>query len=486
MKIRTSSSIPADVSQFILFCRGAETVEIPDTELNDSILEIMKGEIFTGKAEEILPVIKGEKVCVLVGLGEEPDSISMRKLGELTKSALQTKPLNSQKPIAVIPASAKENTIHVVVDGMKLGLYKWNKYVTKKNGNSDFSESEIVLITEHTDLVMRLSGICDGVNLARDLANENADVADSQFLEDKICEIVGEDPRCSIEILNHIELQEKGLNLHLAVNQGSLKEPKLVIVTYRGAGENDLFTALIGKGITFDSGGLNLKSSGAIENMRMDMCGAAAVIGTLYNTLQLNVQCNAYFVCGLAENAIGSKSYKPGDVLVSYSGKTVEICNTDAEGRLVLADAISYMVDRYQPDTIIDIATLTGAVVHALGYEYTGLMANDEQLAADLLDASKKTDDRAWELPLYAELQDHVKSTIADIKNVGESKCAGTISAGEFLRQFAVWKSETQKWAHLDIAGTSKPKKSIGYFESGATGAGTRLLTQYLLQQANR
>jgi len=182
----------------------------------------------------------------------------------------------------------------------------------------------------------------------------------------------------------------------------------------------------------------------------------------------------------LAENAIGPKAYKPGDVVISYCGKSVEILNTDAEGRLVLADALSYMARNYKPEAIIDIATLTGAVVVALGYEYTGLMSTDDDLAIRLLAAAETTDDRAWRLPIYPELQEHVKSQFADIKNVGLPSCAGSISGGEFLRQFAQCDSETQKWAHLDIGGTGTLEKDLAYFKIGATGAGVRLFTEFL------
>ncbi len=328
-----------------------------------------------------------------------------------------------------------------------------------------------------------VSLIDDGVNLARDLANENADNADSEKIEQTIRDIAASDSRCTITVLNETELREEGLNLHLAVNQGSAKEPKLIVVAYRGGKENEPFTALIGKGITFDTGGLNLKPTGSMETMRMDMSGTAAVIGCLHNAIRLNLACNVYFVCAIAENAIGSKSYKPGDVIVGYCGKTVEIANTDAEGRLVLADANSYLARNYKPESIINIATLTGAVVIALGYEYTGLMASHKILADALLQAAQDTDDRAWELPIYPELKEHVKSKVADIRNTGEPKCAGTLAGGEFLRQFAQCESDALQWAHLDIAGTAKPAKETGLFDNGATGAGVRLLTQYLLNR---
>jgi leucyl aminopeptidase len=314
--------------------------------------------------------------------------------------------------------------------------------------------------------------------LARDLVNDNADVVNSAFLEKTIKEIVKGIKNVSIEILNKKELKSKGLGLHLAVNQGSKNEPKLIIVKYKGNAQSKDYTALVGKGMTFDTGGLNLKPTGAIETMKMDMGGAAAVIGTLKNIVTLKPKKNVLFACGIAENVTGSLSYKPGDVITGYAGKSVEVANTDAEGRLVLADAISYLVKNYKPERIIDIATLTGACIVALGYEYTGLVTTDDDFSRKLVHASNATDDRVWRLPSYPELKDAVKSQIADIRNLGLPKgAAGTLTAAEFLRQF----TEGTTWAHLDIAGTSYVDNGgRAYFGHGATGASVRLLTYYL------
>ncbi len=484
MRMIATQTVPSEFTQWLVFCIQGKPIELPDIELQKLAQATVQAQFFQGKDGEILPVIQGDKVAMLVGLGDKPEAVSLRKLGTLAKSALKTKPLTPFKPIAILPALDTPETVRALVDGAKLGLYQWKKYITPSAETVNYEEGEITILTQHGALVESISRIADGVNLARNLANENADLADSVFLEKRILEIVGTDPRCAIQVLNRTDLYEEGLHLHLAVNQGSSKEPKLIIVTYRGGKESEPFVALIGKGITFDTGGLNLKPTGSMETMRMDMSGTAAVIGCLYNAIQLNLACNVYFVCAIAENAIGSKSYRPGDVIPSYCGKTVEIANTDAEGRLVLADANSYLAKNFKPESIINIATLTGAVVIALGYEYTGLMSSDRRLADRLIRAAQITDDRVWELPIYPALKEHVKSKVADIKNTGESRCAGTLSGGEFLRQFAQCESEELKWAHLDIAGTAKPAKDIGFFDTGATGSSVRLLTQFLLERS--
>lgn len=322
--------------------------------------------------------------------------------------------------------------------------------------------------------------VCEGVNLARNLVNDNADVVNSEFLEKQVTTLIQGCDNVKLEVLNRKELKAKGLHLHLAVNQGSPREPKLVIVKYTGAGKNQPYMALIGKGMTFDTGGLNLKPTGNIETMKMDMGGAAAVIGALHNTLRLKLKVNVIFALGLAENVIGSSAYKPGDVICGYAGKSVEVANTDAEGRLVLADAISYVKKNYEPRRIIDIATLTGACIVALGHDYTGLVSTDDELAELVMTSGKQTDDWVWRLPSYPQLKESVKSQIADIRNLGQPRGAGgALTAAEFLRQFA--EGENISWAHLDIAGTCYAEgHGRFYYGYGATGAGVRLLTDVI------
>lgn len=480
MLISTIDHINNNINQRVIFCQKGKTIDTGDQQLSAIANQLISSEVFAGDEGEILPIVTGEQVCILAGAGDNPVKLTHRQLAVTVKNALQTAPMNPKKAASVQLAIDAPEAVRAVVDGIKLGLYQWKKYVKKDEKSVDYQDYEIFLVTKHKEWVDEISTICDGVMIARDLANENSDVADSEHLEQTIREICQGHGSCQVKVLNESELQDLGMGLHLAVNRGSHKPPKLIIVEYHG-GKDEPYQALIGKGITFDTGGLNLKPTGSMEDMRMDMCGAAAVIGTLQNAVKLNLKRNVLFVVGCAENSVSSYSYKPGDVYQGYSGMSVEIGNTDAEGRLVLADANSYIARNYKPESIINIATLTGAVVIALGYEYTGLMSSEPALAQSLLKAATITDDRAWELPIYAELKEHVKSDIADIKNIGIKKCAGSISAGEFLRQFVHCESKDIHWAHLDIAGTAKPDHVHGYFDTNATGAGVRLLTQFLL-----
>ncbi len=238
------------------------------------------------------------------------------------------------------------------------------------------------------------------------------------------------------------------MGLFLAVARGAAVEPAFIILQYRGYPASKDHTVLVGKGVTFDTGGLNLKATGSMETMRCDMAGAAAVLSTIGVIASLKLKINVTAVVAAAENAIGSRSYKPGDVYKSYSGVTVEIGNTDAEGRLTLADALAYSLDQLKPTRMIDLATLTGSVVVALGEELSGLFCNDDDLAQQLLEASKKTAEGMWRMPLFAPYKEQIKSDIADIKNTG-GRPAGSITAALFLQKFVA----DVPWAHLDIAG---------------------------------
>ena len=269
-----------------------------------------------------------------------------------------------------------------------------------------------------------------------------------------------------------------GMNLFYEVGKGAQSEPRCVLIDYRGDPERDeVDVALVGKGLTFDTGGLNLKPTRFIEEMHLDKGGACAVMGALHGTLSLELKKNVVFVMALAENAIGNAVYKPGDIIRSLKGHTVEIGNTDAEGRLVLADAITYTCREYNPAALVDIATLTGSIMVALGEETAGLFSNDEKMAEGLLDAGKTTGESLWRMPIAAEHRKGIKRDASDLNNCGKSRYADASSAAAFLETFLEKRDGTKKnpnWAHLDIAGTCINKKI------GCTGFGANLLLEYL------
>ncbi len=454
--------------------RGKNFSSVPQA-LRKSIADIVGGKQFLGENGETFPLLVQKQLVLLVGVGETRN-INLTTLRCTLRRALLSAPLKKAKEVELILHDQSSAVVAAAIEAVILGTYRWSKYQAP---NPNFIENKkVFIVAQAKPAYQQAVTICEGTNLARDLINENADVVTSDYLEKTIRSIIKDKKNVKLEILNRKELKAKGLNLHLAVNQGSNKEPKLIIVQYTGLPVHKNYTALVGKGVTFDTGGLNIKPTGSMETMRTDMSGSAAVIGTLYNTVKLNLRKNVIFVCGIAENAIGSAAYKPGDVFVSYAGKSVEILNTDAEGRLVLADAIAYTVKNYKPSRLIDIATLTGACVVALGHDYTGLVTTDVDLSRQLVHSSNETDDRVWRLPNYPEIKEAVKSRVADIKNVGWPKGAGgAITAAEFLRQF----TDDTPWAHLDIAGTAFVDGQCRfYFAHGGTGAGVRLLTHFL------
>jgi len=269
-------------------------------------------------------------------------------------------------------------------------------------------------------------------------------------------------------------MAEKGMDALLAVSRGSELNAKLIVLKYAGAGKDQAPVALIGKGITFDSGGLSLKSGENMMQMKYDMCGAAGVIGAFVACAKLQMKVNVICIVAAVENMPDGNACRPGDVITSMSGKTIEVLNTDAEGRLVLCDAITYC-QQFEPDVIIDAATLTGACVVALGHHATGLMSNDDDLAGELIEAGDSIVDRAWRLPIWEEYQSQLDTPFADMKNVG-GMSAGVLTAGCFLSRFA----EDQRWAHLDVAGSAWKWGS----NDGASGRPAGLLAQFLLNRS--
>jgi len=429
---------------------------------------------FTGAAGQIFPLSAERDLVLCAGLGKE-DDVTLSGLRTAVRKAVLSGFVKNAKTVEIIPLQKRQDDQCVIalIEGVLIGTYSWMKYKPSK----DCVRKSFTFAVPSKKIYKDAVEVCAGVNLTRDLVNDNAGVINAVYIEKVVRDLCRKTSNVTLEVLGPKQLKSKGLGLHLAVNQGSQNEPRLIIARYKGAARKGYDLALVGKGITFDSGGLNLKTSGHIETMKTDMAGTAAVIGALRNCLALKPKKNIVFACGLAENAIGPGSYRPGDVFTGYAGKTVEIGNTDAEGRLVLADALAYVTRNYKPDRMIDLATLTGACVVALGFDYTGLLSNDPAWAREVSAAAERTDDRVWPLPLYSELKGCMDSDIADLKNISNIRGAGTITAAYFLQQFV----DQTPWVHLDIAGSAYVEKgSRMYFGPGATGAGVRLLTEVI------
>lgn len=325
-------------------------------------------------------------------------------------------------------------------------------------------------------LLEREQTIAEGVYLARDLVNGNADDVTPEMLGATARGFEKISPKVKTTLFDKRWLEKEKMGLLLAVNRGSEREPFLIQVSYQGNPGSEEQIVFVGKGVTYDTGGLNLKGETHMLTMKCDMAGSAAVLGAVRTAAALDLKVNLTVLVPATENGIDANSYKPGDVYVSYSGKTVEINNTDAEGRLVLADAISYAVRNLKPTYLVDLATLTGGVVIALGDEIAGLFANDEELAQRLLAASKRSGELLWKMPLYEGYADCLKSDIADLTNLGGRE-ASSMKGALFLREFV---GKATKWAHIDIAGTAYWTKPKHYHPTHATGFGVRLLIDFL------
>jgi leucyl aminopeptidase len=370
-------------------------------------------------------------------------------------------------------------TAEAAAIGFRLGTYTFDHYRTVRDKLLPPVEDVTFLCRTKKDQTVCMGAVCageaiaDAVSIARDLVFHPGNVATPSYIAEQAVTLA-KTTGFTCTVLEQADLEQLGMGGLLAVAAGSVQPPKCVVLEYTPCGASVRPVALVGKGVTFDSGGISLKPREGMEQMKDDMAGAAAVLGTFVAAAELKLPVNLVGVIPLAENLPDGKAYKPGDVITTMSGKTVEINNTDAEGRMLLCDALHY-VQRFKPRAIIDLATLTGACLVALGTIVTGMLGTDESLKRSLKRAGEASGERVWELPLWDEYGDAMKSDIADMKNAGGPH-AGTITAGWFLKQFI----DKTPWVHLDIAGTAWEDKGKHYLPKGATGVGVRLLVTYL------
>ncbi|MDG5814061.1 leucyl aminopeptidase family protein [Chitinispirillales bacterium ANBcel5] len=436
---------------------------------------------FSGKKTETALRYEGESAKIYCGVGEQKD-ISSRVLRSAVARGVQIALEAKRSQVSLILSDKEwlnDELASSCIEGALLGSYKFSKY--KSEPPVLLQDLEIITETLNENEVKKTKSICEAVNYTRDLVNENASTMTPEQMA-KEAKTLGEELSMKVTVLDEKEIEHQKLGLIQAVGQGSVYPPRLIIIEYNGNQKEEQKIAILGKGITFDSGGQNLKPSGSIETMREDMAGGATVLGIMKSIGTLKPNSNVIGVIAAAHNAIGSTAFFPGDIYRSYSGKTVEICNTDAEGRLVLADAISYCKDKYSPSTIVDLATLTGGVMVAFADVVAGLFSNHDKVAQDLFEAGEQSGERLWRLPLYQEYSESLKSDISDLRNLSKFKRghASSIIGAAFLKEFV----EDVPWAHIDIAGTAfnegSAKAEIPQF---GTGFGVRLLVNYLLKQ---
>jgi leucyl aminopeptidase len=473
--------------------KGAEAATSIDKALKRVIASPLSSGDFQGKEGETLFIYVDEdfeKRLILLGLGaQEKVSVEVirRAYGSLTKTALLKKLSDLNVILPECQALVEKDLFRGVSEGLLLPnyLYKKFKHQQPDEESGQILVQKVALIGEDPsalEAAQKAAAILDGVYYARDLVNGNADEITPQYLVQCANGLSLEQPSLKVTTLNKKEIEKAKLGLLLAVNRGSALDPALIIIEYKGNPRSDDRTVVVGKGVTYDTGGLNLKPTGSMETMKCDMAGAAACIGTLLAVSHLKLKVNVIAVIPSTENGIDAKSFKPGDIYTSFLGKTVEVMNTDAEGRLILADGLAYAIKKLNPSRILDIATLTGAIDIALGAEASGLMSTDDDLAQALIQAGAATAERLWRMPLFEEYSERLKSDIADLKNWNGRPGAANVAAA-FLKEFV---DSTIPWAHLDIASTaylSEPKK---YLPKYATGVGVRLLIEFFEQLEKR
>ena len=461
-----------------------------DRVLGGAITDLIASGDFKGKLGETAVLYSRGAMpaprVIIVGLGksEEFDLEGVRKAS--AAAARRATELGVERLATIVHGAGigglePQAAAQATVEGALLATYKFKELKTDEDEDETTELTDLVVVEASADKVdvIRQGAqageiVSRGVLLARDLGNRPANVATPTHLAETAQTIANETGlRC--EILDEDQMRELGMGAVLGVAQGS-DEPAQFIILEHNAGHDDLDTVvLVGKGLTFDTGGISIKPSKGMEDMKFDMMGGAAVLGAIQAIGELDLPLHVVGLVPATENMPGGSADKPGDVLTALNGKTIEVINTDAEGRLILSDGLSY-AQRFQPDAVIDLATLTGACMVALGRYATGLFTNDEKLAGRVKAAAEATGERVWPLPLYDEHKEEVKSYVADVKNTGEGRYGGASTAAAFLSNFV----GDYPWVHLDIAPTGWTDKAKDYATKGATGVGVRLLARLL------
>lgn len=437
---------------------------------------------FTGKEQEVCILYdfhRKEQRLILLGLGNEKGATSesiRRAYSEALKCAMNKK-LKSLNILLPLHEDYSESELsYLVAECALLTNYRFDYMSAKQEKKSTLLEKLCIVanIESSVSLFKEAKAISKGVNFARDLVNGNADDVTPKVLADCASDLEKKYEHVKVKVLDKHAIKKEGMGLFLAVSKSSPEDPYFIVVSYQGNPSSEDHTVLIGKSITYDTGGLSLKTTPGMDTMRCDMAGGATVLGTLIAAVEMKMPLNISCVLAATENAIGSNSYKLGDVYTGYNKKTVEIKNTDAEGRLALADCLAYAVDQLKPTRMIDLATLTGAAEVALGNYKSPVFSNDDTLATALFQSGEEVGERLWLMPLDQDYRELITSKVADLKNCG-SREGSLIFSAMFLKEFV----GTTPWAHLDIAGTAFLEKPRYYHTTSATGYGIRLLIQY-------
>ena len=448
----------------------------------DLVQRAAKTERFTGKTGSSLDLIhpEGLKVARLavVGLGKTAD-IAPRTFIKLGGAAMGKVPTAAAEAtiVAELPGGAMDaEQAADLAQGARLRAYVFDRYKTKRKDEDKAPAKRTVTIAVGDAAAVRRAyatreAINGGVLMARDLVNEPANVLYPEEFARRVTALKKDG--IDVEVLDIKAMKKLGMNALLGVGQGSARESRVVVMRWKGGKKGEAPVAFIGKGVCFDTGGISIKAAASMEDMKGDMAGAACVAGLMQALAARKAKVNAVGLVGLVENMPDGNAQRPGDIVTSMSGQTIEIINTDAEGRLVLADVVWYAAQRFKPKFMIDLATLTGAIIVALGQEYAGMFVNNDELAARLTQAGEETGEKVWRMPLAAEYDKMIDSKFADMKNTGGSRWGGAITAAQFIKRFV---DDTIPWAHLDIAGTGFDSRQNDINKSWGSGWGVRLL----------
>jgi leucyl aminopeptidase len=420
--------------------------------------------------------INGEKI-ILINLKANSTLLYQEKLGGKFYDYVcnyKIRNLNFRISNLIYNLGDLNNFYNFFIQGFKLKSYKFIKYKTKK-------ESKLFYFNLIGKLKIKIKNqkkseaLINGINLTKDLVSEPGNILHPDEYVQRILQL--RKNGLKVSVINKKKLAKMGMNALLGVGQGSIRGSYLVVVEWNGSNRNEKPLAFVGKGVCFDTGGISLKPAKFMEDMTYDMAGSAVVVGLMKTLALRKAKINAVGVVGLVENMPDGNAQRPGDIIKSYSGKTIEVLNTDAEGRLVLADALTYTEEKFKPKFIIDLATLTGAIIVSLGSEYAGLFSNDNKISEQLSKAGEKTGEKVWRMPLNENYNKLIESKKADMQNINYVGGAGSITAAQFLQRFILNKTP---WAHLDIAGMAFSKYGGALNSGGATGYGVRLLNQLI------
>ena len=491
MKYLTKSSIQSESNECILAAifedrQLSETAEQLNSQLNNEISDLVANGEITGKIGQVQILRKGSERIVLVGCGK-PNEINERQYKQIIQKAVQAVKETAAESVinTLTDVKIKDRDLYwnvrFAIEAMEESFYVFDQFKSKKN-EEPRKLSEVIFNVADTEIaqtelaIQHACAVALGVKAAKDLANCPPNICNPAYLATQAKTLENSTALLKTTILGEAELSELGMQAYLAVSRGSHNEAKLTIMEYRNHPDpQSKPIVLVGKGLTFDAGGISLKPAAEMDEMKYDMCGAASVYGVMNALVSLQLPINVIGVLAGCENLPDGNAYRPGDILTTMNGLTVEVLNTDAEGRLVLCDTLTY-VQKFNPELVIDVATLTGACVVALGPHNSGLISTDDELVQQIALASRQSTDKAWQLPLSEEYDEQLKSNFADLANIG-GRWGGAITAGAFLSHF----TKNYRWAHLDIAGTAWLQGA----NKGATGRPVPLLTQFLINRVN-